>query len=67
MDFSNQYAPEHLILATGNWEQITASIINAGFGFLREPNPRKRRRLCIWHQPYAANQQLCKGLFGRIG
>jgi len=39
MTFSNQYAPEHLILATGSWEQITGSIINAGSVFLGNLTP----------------------------
>ncbi len=39
MDFSNQYAPEHLILATGNWQIITEKIINAGSVFLGNLTP----------------------------
>ena len=39
MDFSNQYAPEHLILATVNWQQRTANIINAGSVFLGNLTP----------------------------
>lgn len=39
MSFSNQYAPEHLILATVNWQQITAGIINAGSVFLGNLTP----------------------------
>jgi histidinol dehydrogenase len=39
MDFSNQYAPEHLILATENWERITSKIINAGSVFLGNLTP----------------------------
>jgi histidinol dehydrogenase len=39
MDFSNQYAPEHLILATTNWQQLTAKIINAGSVFLGNLTP----------------------------
>ena len=39
MDFSNQYAPEHLILATTNWQQLTANIINAGSVFLGNLTP----------------------------
>ncbi|MCO5948969.1 histidinol dehydrogenase [Mucilaginibacter flavidus] len=39
MDFSNQYAPEHLILATANWQRITANIINAGSVFLGNLTP----------------------------
>ncbi|WP_259069820.1 histidinol dehydrogenase [Mucilaginibacter sp. X4EP1] len=39
MDFSNQYAPEHLILATDKWQQITPSIINAGSVFLGNLTP----------------------------
>jgi histidinol dehydrogenase len=39
MDFSNQYAPEHLILATANWQSITANIINAGSVFLGNLTP----------------------------
>lgn len=39
MDFSNQYAPEHLILATTGWQQLTAKIINAGSVFLGNLTP----------------------------
>ncbi len=39
MDFSNQYAPEHLILATDNWQLITEKIINAGSVFLGNFTP----------------------------
>jgi histidinol dehydrogenase len=39
MDFSNQYAPEHLILATDQWQQITGRIINAGSVFLGNLTP----------------------------
>ena len=39
MDFSNQYAPEHLILATESWQQITGKIINAGSVFLGNLTP----------------------------
>ncbi|MEO6148810.1 MAG: histidinol dehydrogenase [Mucilaginibacter sp.] len=37
--FSNQYAPEHLILATDKWETITGSISNAGSVFLGNLTP----------------------------
>lgn len=39
MDFSNEYAPEHLILATDNWQQLTAKIVNAGSVFLGNLTP----------------------------
>ncbi|MBS1502749.1 MAG: histidinol dehydrogenase, partial [Bacteroidetes bacterium] len=39
MDFSNAYAPEHLILATANWRELTANIINAGSVFLGNLTP----------------------------
>jgi histidinol dehydrogenase len=39
MQFSNAYAPEHLILATENWAQITGKIINAGSVFLGNLTP----------------------------
>ena len=39
MDFSNAYAPEHLILATGDWQSITGRIINAGSVFLGNLTP----------------------------
>lgn len=39
MQFSNQYAPEHLILATASWQQLTAKIINAGSVFLGNLSP----------------------------
>lgn len=39
MQFSNLYAPEHLILATENWQQIAPSIINAGSVFLGNLTP----------------------------
>lgn len=34
MDFSNEYAPEHLILATDNAEKLTENVINAGSVFI---------------------------------
>jgi histidinol dehydrogenase len=39
MQFSNEYAPEHLILATDKWQQITGKIINAGSVFLGNLTP----------------------------
>ncbi|WP_295671253.1 histidinol dehydrogenase [uncultured Mucilaginibacter sp.] len=39
MQFSNAYAPEHLILSTANWQQQTANIINAGSVFLGNLTP----------------------------
>jgi histidinol dehydrogenase len=39
MRFSNEYAPEHLILATEHWSQITDKIINAGSVFLGNLTP----------------------------
>jgi histidinol dehydrogenase len=39
MRFSNEYAPEHLILATDQWQQITSKIINAGSVFLGNLTP----------------------------
>jgi len=39
MQFSNLYAPEHLILATENWQQITSDIVNAGSVFLGNLTP----------------------------
>ncbi|MBK0380959.1 histidinol dehydrogenase [Mucilaginibacter segetis] len=39
MDFSNEYAPEHLILATERWQTLTPAIINAGSVFLGNLTP----------------------------
>jgi len=39
MQFSNRYAPEHLILATESWQRITPNIINAGSVFLGNLTP----------------------------
>jgi histidinol dehydrogenase len=39
MSFSNLYAPEHLILATDNWQELTPAIINAGSVFLGNLTP----------------------------
>jgi histidinol dehydrogenase len=39
MNFSNQYAPEHLILSTTKWQQLTANILNAGSVFLGNLTP----------------------------
>jgi len=39
MEFSNIYAPEHLILATENWQAITNLISNAGSVFLGNLTP----------------------------
>lgn len=37
--FSNAYAPEHLILATDSWKEITNDIMNAGSVFLGHLTP----------------------------
>ena len=34
MALSNAYAPEHLILATSNWEELADKVVNAGSVFL---------------------------------
>ena len=39
MQFNNEYAPEHLILATSKWQEITEKIINAGSVFLGNLTP----------------------------
>jgi len=39
MNFSNEYAPEHLILATANFEKLIPQIINAGSVFLGNFTP----------------------------
>ncbi|WP_421944331.1 histidinol dehydrogenase [Pedobacter sp.] len=39
MDYSNEYAPEHLILATENFESLIPLIINAGSVFLGNLTP----------------------------
>lgn len=39
MDFSNEYAPEHLILATEQFEKLIPLIINAGSVFLGNLTP----------------------------
>ena len=36
MQLSNAYAPEHLIIATSNWEQMAQMVVNAGSVFLGE-------------------------------
>lgn len=36
MQLSNAYAPEHLIIATSNWEEMAEKVINAGSVFLGE-------------------------------
>ncbi|SMO47522.1 histidinol dehydrogenase [Solitalea koreensis] len=39
MQFSNEYAPEHLIIQTKDWEQLVKKITNAGSVFLGEYTP----------------------------
>jgi histidinol dehydrogenase len=39
MDFSNRYAPEHLILQTDKWQALTGRIVNAGSVFLGHLTP----------------------------
>src|SRR5690606_8256880 len=39
LDFSNQYAPEHLILETDEWKSLLPRIINAGSVFLGHLTP----------------------------
>jgi histidinol dehydrogenase len=39
IDFINEYAPEHLIISTNNFEEYSANIINAGSVFLGHYTP----------------------------
>lgn len=39
MQFSNEYAPEHLILEVENWEPLSRKVINAGSVFLGHLTP----------------------------
>ncbi len=39
MDFSNQYAPEHLILETNEWKTLINKVLNAGSVFLGHLTP----------------------------
>ena len=39
IDFSNIYAPEHLILATSRWQQLIDRVLNAGSVFLGNNTP----------------------------
>ncbi len=39
MDFSNQYAPEHLILETNEWKTLINRVLNAGSVFLGHLTP----------------------------
>ncbi len=39
MDFSNFYAPEHLIIATGNYKELEGKVMNAGSVFLGNYTP----------------------------
>ncbi len=39
MNFSNLYAPEHLIIATGNYSQLKDDVVNAGSVFLGNYTP----------------------------
>lgn len=39
LDFSNQYAPEHLILETDEWKSLLPRVINAGSVFLGHLTP----------------------------
>lgn len=39
MEFSNRYAPEHLILATSHWQELVSAVANAGSVFLGNLSP----------------------------
>ncbi|MDR2473823.1 MAG: histidinol dehydrogenase, partial [Tannerella sp.] len=39
IDFSNRYAPEHLIIQTANYADISTQIVNAGSVFLGAYSP----------------------------
>jgi histidinol dehydrogenase len=39
MELVNRYAPEHLIIATGNYQELAEQVVNAGSVFLGEYTP----------------------------
>lgn len=61
IDLSNAYAPEHLIIATSDFEQLAEKVVNAGSVFLGN-YACECRRLCQRYQSHLADSWLCLGI-----
>ena len=59
LQFTNEYAPEHLIINMQNAETVVPSIINAGSVFCGTIYPCYSRRLRIRYKPHAADMRYC--------
>jgi histidinol dehydrogenase len=59
MELLNEYAPEHLIIATSCSRKSSQCRIC----IFRALYPRSRRRLRLWYQSYLAYQWFCEGIF----
>jgi histidinol dehydrogenase len=64
IELSNAYAPEHLILQTRNAEEVSGKSDKCRFCFYWTLHTRKCWRLCKRHQPYLANQWICRAYSG---
>ena len=59
---TNEYAPEHLIIETRDYEEQAERIVNAALYFWF-PVAGECRRLRIGNQSYAAHKRLCQSLW----
>ena len=62
IDFTNLYAPEHLIIQTTDYADIAGQVENAGSVFTGILYAGKRWRLRFRYEPYVADQRICKSL-----
>ena len=59
IEFSNEYAPEHLILSIENPENILSQITNAGSIFLGNYTPESAGAVSYTHLDVYKRQALC--------
>lgn len=62
MRIANEYAPEHLIINHTDADKARRDGGERRKRVSRSVCLRKRRRLCLWHKPYASHKRQCQGL-----
>lgn len=62
IDLTNEYAPEHLIIQSSNYQELSERVINAGSVFLGPYTPESARRLCFGNKSYLTDKWICKSL-----
>ncbi len=62
IDLTNEYAPEHLIIQSSNYQELSERVINAGSVFLGPYTPESAGDYASGTKSYLTDKRICKSL-----